>query len=208
MKITTSDRRAACIGRETLSSHPIDNYILERIDFRVRRLAIRFRLPDDRRDDLAQEMTHELLKAATRFDPDGSAAWHTYACRVLDLAVKKLIQSECRTRKREAGELVRFSESPDGYPSAANCVALAVDDPSLIQLDLRMDVEVVLARMPERLRRVCWLLMELSPTEAAEALGIHRNSIYRLIAQIRAYFMNPRMGFFESSAADSAVVRM
>ncbi|HED53876.1 MAG TPA: sigma-70 family RNA polymerase sigma factor [Phycisphaerales bacterium] len=199
---------SVCSHRHSDTSHLIDNYVLERIDFRARRLAIRFRLPDDRRDDLAQEMTHELLKAATRFDPDGSAAWHTYACRVLDLAVKKLIQSECRTRKREAGGLVRFSESPDGCSSAANCLAMAVDDPSLIQFELRMDVEMVLARMPERLRRVCLLLMELTPAEAAEALGIHRNSIYRLIAQIRAYFMDPRMGFCESSAADSAVVRM
>jgi len=193
---------------QTLSSHPIDDYVLKRIEFRARQLAIRYRLPDDRRNDLAQDMAVELQKASRRFDPNGRASWHTYACRVLDLAAKKFMQEECRRRKREAGGLVSLSESPDGYPSAANCVALAVDDPSLIQFELRMDVEVVLARMPERLRRVCLLLMDLSPTEAAKALGIHRNSIYRLIAQIRAYFMDPKLGFCEPSAADSAVVRM
>jgi RNA polymerase sigma-70 factor (ECF subfamily) len=207
VKITTSDRRAACVGRETFSSHPIDDYVLKRIDFRARQLAIKFRLSDDRRDDLAQAMIVELLKAATRFDPDGSATWHTYACRSLDLAVKKLTQTECRMRQREAGRPMGYSQSPDGCSSAVNNPAHVVED-GLAQLELKMDVDVVLARMPQRLRQVCRLLMELSPTEAAKALGIHRNSIYRLIAQVRAYFMDPKLGFCESSAADSAAVRM
>ncbi len=207
MKITTCNRRAADIGRETFSSHLIDDYVLKRIDYRSRQLAIKFRLSDDRRDDLAQAMVVELLKAATRFDPDGSATWHTYACRSLDLAVKKLTQDECRKRQRKAGKAILFSQLPDGCLSAAKNPAHTVED-GLALLKLKMDVEVVLARMPQRLERVCRLLMVLSPTEAAKVLGIHRNSIYRLIAQIRAYFMDPRMGFCESSAADSAAVWM
>ena len=189
------------------TSHLIDDYVMDRINFRSRQLAIKLRLPDDRRDDLAQAMVYELLKAATRFDPDGSATWHTYACRSLDLAVKKLTQTECRMRQREAGRPMGYSQSPDGCSSAVNNPAHVVED-GLAQLELKMDVEVVLERMPTRLQKVCRLLMELSPTEAARALGIHRNSIYRLIAQVRAYFMDPRMGFCESSAADSAAVRM
>lgn len=189
------------------TSHLIDDYVLKRIDFRARQLAIKFRLPDDRRDDLAQEMVVELLKAANRFDPDGSATWHTYASRVLDLAVKKLAQAECRMRQREAGRPMGFSQAPDGSPSAVNNPAHEGED-ELAQLELKLDIDVVLARMPERLRQACRLLMHLSPTEAAEAMGIHRNSIYRLIAQARAYFMEPRLGFCDSSAADLAPGRM
>ena len=189
------------------TSYLIDDYVLKRIDFRARQLAIKFRLPDDRRDDLAQEMVVELLKAADRFDPDESATWHTYACRVLDLAVKKLAQAECRMRQREAGRPIRLSDSGEGAPSAINNPAHEGED-DLIQLELRMDTEVVLERMPTRLQKVCRLLMRLSPTEAAEAMGIHRNSIYRLIAQARSYFMEPSLGFCDSSAADSASVRM
>jgi len=207
VKITNSDRRTANIGRETPSSHLIDDYVLKRIDFRSRQLAIKFRLPDDRRDDLAQEMVVELLKAADRFAPNGSATWHTYACRVLDLAVKKLAQAECRMRQREAGRPMGLSQTPDGGPSAVNNPAYEGED-ELAQLELRLDIEVVLERMPQRLRQACRLLMHLSPTEAAEAMGIHRNSIYRLIAQARAYFMEPKLGFCNSSAADSASVRM
>ena len=192
---------------EADTSHLIDDYILKRISFRARQLAIKFRLPDDRRDDLEQAMVVELLKAAKRFDPAGTAAWHTYACRSLDLAVKKLAQAECRMRQREAGRPMGCSQSPGGCSSTVNNPAHVVED-GLARVELKMDVEVVLEHMPTRLQKVCRLLMEMSPTEAAKALGIHRNSIYRLIAQVRAYFMDPRMGFCESSAADSAAVRM
>lgn len=207
MKITTSDRRAASIGRETSSSHLIDDYVLKRIGFRARQLAIKFRLPDDRRDDLGQEMVVELLKAAERFDPNGPATWRTYACRVLDLAVKKLAQAECRTRKREAGRPMRCSQQSDGCPSVVDGSAYESPD-DLAQMELQMDVAVVLARMPERLREACELLMRMTPTEAAKELGIHRNSIYRLIAEARAHFTSPKVGFVDSGAADSASMRM
>ncbi len=191
----------------TDNAHLIDDYVLERIDFRARRLAIKLRLSDDRRDDLQQEMVVELLKAADRFDPDGSASWHTYACRVLDLAVKKLAQNECRMRQREAGRPMGFSESPDGYPSAVNNPAHEGED-DLAQLELRLDIEHVLSEMPERLREVCELLKHLSPTEAAEEMGIHRNSIYRLIAKARKYFKAAGLGFSQNSAADPSPARM
>jgi RNA polymerase sigma factor (sigma-70 family) len=199
---TVSPRRS-----QTLSSHLIDDYVLERITFRARQLAIKFRLPDDRRDDFSQEMVVEVLKAAKRFDPNGSATWHTYASRVLDLACKKLAQKECRRIQRESGRPIGLSDSGDGAPSAINNpVHEGKDD--LLQLELRLDIEVVLERMPKRLRKVCRLLMELSPTEAAEELGIHRNSIYPLIAKARTYFSDPSLGFVDSGAADSASVRM
>lgn len=191
----------------TDNAHLIDDYVLERIDFRARRLAIKFRLPDDRREDFAQEMVVELLKAADRFDPAGFASWRTYACRVLDLAVKKLAQAECRMRQRESGRPVSFAQAPDGCPSAVNNPFSEGED-DIAQLELEMDMEVVLARMPARLRTVCELLMHLSPREAAKEMGIHRNSIYRLIAKARAHFMEPKLGFSDSSAADSPFVRM
>ncbi|MEX0641134.1 MAG: sigma-70 family RNA polymerase sigma factor [Pirellulales bacterium] len=219
MTNVTTHRRAASIGRKTTPSHPqqnvakltpdelIDDYVLKRIEFRAKQLAIQFRLSDDRRDDLQQEMVVELLKASARFDQTGSASWHTYACRVLDLSVKKLIQIECRMRQREAGRPMGFSKSPDGCPSAVNNPAHEGED-ELAQLEMKLDIDLVMSRMPARLRQVCELLKKHSPTEAAEVMGIHRNSIYRLIAQAREYFEKIGLGFEENSAADSACVRM
>ena len=185
--------------------HLIDDYVLKRIDFKARQLAIKFQLPDDRRDELAQEMVVELLNAADRFDHNGTAIWHTYASRVLDLTVIKLIQNDSRARQRQGSAPMSLSHTLNGGLSNAD---FSAPDVGLARLELKLDVEVVLARMPRRLRKVCVLLMQLSPAEAARSLGIHRNSIYRIIAQIREHFMQPEFGFADFSAANFPAVRV
>ena len=219
MKNTTPDRRAAQNGRITTSSNlsrqaekllikeRLDNYVMDRVRFRSRSLAVTFRLGDDRRDDFEQDMVVELLKAHGRYDPDGTASWHTYACRVLDLAVKKLTQRECRRIERESGKPVGLNNSPDGCPSAVNNPVHEGTD-ELELAEMRMDISVVLARMPERLRTVCMWLTTHTPGETAAEMAIHRNSIYRLIAKARGYFEAAGLGFPENGAADSARVRM
>jgi len=191
----------------TDSSNLLDDYVLERVRFQARRLAARFGLPDDRREDFEQDLIVELLKAAGRFDPAGGAAWHTYACRVLDLAIKKLSQLECRRRRREAGRPLRFTESPDGCPSAVNNPAHEAQD-DIIALETKLDIEQVLAAMPPRLRAVCELLKTHTPAEAAAVVGIHRSSIYRTIAQVRARFEKAGLGFSRNGAADPRSARM
>ena len=195
------------VHNQTHNTNLIDSYVLARIDYRVGRLATRFSLDESRQDDFRQDMVVELLNAAGRFKP-AMAQWHTFACRVLDLAVKKLTQMECRLRQREAGRPVMgFSEETDDCPAAVNEPAdLGHDD--IAQLEIQIDVSQVLSRMPQRLRDAAEMLKSLSPSEAANALGIHRNSIYRLIVEIRAYFEKAGLGVTEISAANSAALRM
>jgi len=219
MTRTTSHRRAAQQGRETTSSslsrqaekqlieERLDDYVMERVCFRAWSLADKFNLDVHRQDDFEQDMIVELLKAHRRYDPDGPASWHTYACRVLDLAVKKLTQRECRRIERESGRPIGLTDSPDGCPSAVNNPAYEGTD-ELELAEMRMDISVVFERMPERLRMACELLTTNTPTETAELMGIHRNSIYRLIAKAREYFEAAGLGFPEGGAADSARVRM
>ena len=54
---------------------------LKRGDNTKRRTVIRLHLGDERRDDFFQEMVVQLLQAAKRFAPAGSATWHTFASR-------------------------------------------------------------------------------------------------------------------------------
>jgi DNA-directed RNA polymerase specialized sigma24 family protein len=190
------------VHNQSLNSNLIDDYVLARIDFRVRQLAGKFNLDENRQADCRQDMVVDLLNAAERFDP-AKAKWHTFACRVLDIAVMRFTQLECRRRQREAGRPMGFSQAPDGCPSAVNNPAHEGHD-DIAELELRLDVSQVMDRMPQRLRDAAEALKFLSPPEA---LGIHRNSIYRLIAEIRAYFEQAGLGL-EISAADSACLRM
>ena len=63
--------------------------------------------------------------------------------------------------------------------------------------DLHLDLTAAMDAMPERLRRTCVPLMEFSPAEAAKRLGIHCNSIYRIIADIREYLQEAGLGNLE-----------
>ena len=105
MSNTVLIRRGAVSGSETLSSDPqhrtvdpqaddlLDHFVLDRIGYRARRLAVQFNLDDGRQDDLRQDMVAEVLRAATRFDPTRTT-WHTFACRVLDRLVKHIARAE------------------------------------------------------------------------------------------------------------------
>jgi hypothetical protein len=53
-------------------------------------------------------------------------------------------------------------------------------------LELREDVRRLLASLPPASRALAALLAEMSVTEAARALGLHRSTVYDRIASIRA----------------------
>jgi len=212
VKNTAFDRRAVSPDRETLPSHPqqqvsqppaeqlIDDYALERIDFRVRRLAIQFDLSEDEQEDYRHDMVVELLSAFDRFDP-GKAKRETFVNRVLDKFVKYATRIRCTHKRRPC-------DSPLGFDDVTLGFQPVVNDPRSGQIDeqgrveLRLDMEDALARMPERLQRVCRVLMEFDPAEAAEQLGICRQSIYRNIAEIRPYLAAAGLKMPGNSATD------
>jgi len=183
----------------------LDHFVLDRIGYRARRLAVQFNLDDGRQDDLRQDMVAEVLRAATRFDPTRTT-WHTFACRVLDRLVKHIARAESLRRVREADGLPHDPCSAEGVPAVLAAMVDPRDD--LADLELRLDVDHVLASMPPRLRQACELLREYSPPEVARMMGIHRNSIYRLVARARRYFEEAGLGPSEISAANAALSQM
>jgi len=218
VKSTTFDRRAVSNDRETSPSHPqqqisklpaeqlIDDYALERIDYRVRRLTNQFGLSEDEQEDCRQDMVVELLSAFDRFDP-GKAKRETYINRVLDKFVKHAVRTRCTHRNRACDSPICLDDVAPGFQPVIN-------DPGAGELDeqgrreLRLDMAAVIARMPKRLQRVCRLLMEYTPTEAAEELDISRTSIYRNIAEIHQHLTIAGLGKEENSATDSAPLQM
>jgi RNA polymerase sigma factor (sigma-70 family) len=164
----------------------LDDFVLNRIDFRARKLVRTLKLPDADLKDVRQDMTVEVLEAAEHFDP-AKARWHTFVCRVLNLFAKRYSRDEEVRR--------RFEEEPP------ECVEEGIDDPfeeildeidPIAEAEMDMDVEHVLSQMSPRVREASQALKFLSPSKAAKALGIHRNSIYRLIASARRQFKKAR----------------
>jgi len=184
----------------------IDRYVLDRIDYRVRRLAIQFDLSQGEQEDYRHDMVVEVLAAFDRFDPS-KARRRTFVNRVLDKFVKYATRVRCTHRRRAC-------DSPHGLDDVCPGFQPVVNDPRGGQRDeqgrceLRLDMEAALARIPQRLRRVCRVLMTFNPAEAAERLGICRQSIYRNIAEIRRYLTAAGLGVSEKHATDSLQVQM
>jgi len=203
MKITTSDRRAAQIGRKTTPSHVvrqeeqpraeglIDDYALARIDYRVGRLARAFRLSEEDADDLRQEMAAELLKANGRYDPTRSRR-NTYVTRTLDRYYRHVAR---RLRNRQRHEAMKPTPM-----SAMKNFRPVVNDPGSGELseqertELRIDQTGILDSMPARLRRFFVAMKVYLPREAADFLGVHPSTVYRAIAEIRPYFVGAGYG--------------
>jgi len=211
-------RRAVCPDRETLPSRPqqqtnglsaeqvVDDYALARIDYRVRELTSQFDLSEDEKEDLRHDMVVELLSAFKRFDPD-KATRETFINRVLDKFVKHAIRVRCTRQRRACDSPIGFDDIAPGYESAVNDTRSGqLNEQGLCEL--RLDLRAAIARMPERLQRVCRLLMTFNPTETARKLGICRQSIYRNIREIRGRLIRAGLGISEKGATDSPQLQM
>ena len=218
MKSTTFDRRAVSHDRETPPLPPqqqagklpaerlIDRYVLDRIEFRVRRLTIQFDLSEDDQDDYRQDMVVELLSAFDRFDP-GKSKRETFVNRVLDKFVKYAIRTRCTHQRRACDSPLGLDDVCLGFQPVVN-EARAGELDEQDRRQLRLDMAPAINGMPERLQRVCRLLMEFSPAEAAERLGICRQSIYRNIAEIRRHLAAAGLDRSGIGATDSPQVQM
>ena len=218
MKGTTC-RREAPSGFGTLTSNRLSRadqgehsppviykYALARIDYRARRQAISFNLSDDEREDLRHDMVAELLRAFKRFDPE-KASRETFINRVLDRFVKYSMRSKRTRQNRACNNPACLDDVHPGFQPTVNHPRIGELDEQ-DRRELHLDLAAVIARMPERLQRVCRALLRLMPAEAAHSLGICRQSIYRNIAEIRAYLSEAGIGISENDATNPARLQM
>jgi len=179
MQDKTSTRRRKSVPE-------IDEYALDRIEYRVTRLVRAFRLSEHDADDLRQEMAAELLKANGRYDPDRSAR-NTFINRTLDRFYRHVARRLRNRRRHEAMKPKPISAMKKFCP--------AVNEAGIGELseqehtELRIDQAGILASMPAKLRRFGAVLRVYLPREAAEFLGVHPSTVYRAIAEIRPYFV-------------------
>ncbi len=164
----------------------IDDYALARIDYRVGRLVEAFHLNEDEADDLRQDMVVELLKAATRHDPDRSQR-NTFINRTLDRYYLHVARALANRQKHESMHPMSISAMPNFSPT--------VNDPRQGErseqecVDLAIDLAEVVSKLPPELQRICEALRVYKPSEVARQLGVHRSTIYRAIDEIRKHFV-------------------
>jgi RNA polymerase sigma factor (sigma-70 family) len=184
--IPMADKISPNASTQTYHGSILDEYVLERIDYRVRRLADKFGLDGTQRDDYRHDMVVRLLHAASRFNP-ARAKWHTFACRVLDRHYRHLLRRMLAPQNNGVPSVVAFCDCGDNYEDSVVAPATAGRDPHAAD-DLRMDMETAISAMPERLQVIARLLMVHLPSAVARILGTSPAAITRAMARIRVRF--------------------
>jgi len=172
-------------------TNPIDDYVLDRIRYRVEHLIGKFGYTKSDRDDLTQELILDLLEAMPHFDPTRGSR-KTFICRVLDRKVRSLIRYQT-AQKRDSQRVQQSIDSvrPDDptFDEEKQRERLGRSSTTAPdQIDLQLDVAEVLKRMPERLQRVAQVLASHTPQQAARVLGIKRSELEEAMCELRLYF--------------------
>jgi len=163
------------------------------IRIRADRLARSGAVPGMDADDIAQDLSLDLLERGRRFDP-GRASFPTFVDRVTAHRVASLAAPTARLRAERAMLDLDAPLDGDGQGSTetlgdrlAETAALDGARPDTTAAhELREDVNRLLRALPPALRAVAEALREMSVAEAARALNLHRSTIYARIAAIRA----------------------
>ena len=167
------------------TAYGVDPYVLRQASLCASHLVRRGRFTVDDWDDLRQEMFLDLLQRLPRFRPE-RGDWHGFVRGIMRNRSAALAVEQEKHSLRFAGE------TGDGAPgNDENGLEPLTDAPgedSSTEVQLRLDVQRVLLRLPEHLRAVALLLRDMSVAGICQHTGKSRSGINHFIRQIRAAF--------------------
>jgi len=176
--------------------HPIcdaRSRVSRNITIRAERLARSGVLPGMDAEDIKQDLRLHLYRRDDNFDP-ARGHYDTFADRVLANRIASLAAPTERMRAERAwvgfdlpsgergdDEILPLSET---LPESAAPHSAAPRSPDEA-FGLVRDVRRFLAGLSPACRALALALIDMSPTEAARVLGIHRSTVYARLATIR-----------------------
>lgn len=178
--------------------------ISRNIRIRSARLARSGAVPGLDAEDIEQELRLDLIRRARNFDP-AKSSFDTFADRIVANRVATLASATAAMRAERA---VLCIDAPvgddDGGLTLADVLpeAAALDPVDEFSLThgpgLRGDVGRLLAALCPATRQVAMAVSQLSISEAACALGVHRSTIYERLSRIRVIATEMGLdGYFE-----------
>ncbi|MGC8761943.1 MAG: hypothetical protein ACP5VC_18470 [Bryobacteraceae bacterium] len=159
-----------------MSAAAIDPFVVRQAEIRASQLVACFGFTPDDWEDLRQEMLLDYVRRQSKFDP-ARGDQRGFVFGVLRKHAAKL--AKAGNRARAASELTDDATDPSIFATTR----------LETELHLRIDVQTVLARLPEHLRILAVQLTEMSPGEVCRESGRSRSCIYRWIAELRRAFM-------------------
>lgn len=176
-----------------------DSFASQLIRQKARQLVRHPGFSKSEREDIEQELRIELVQKYRCFDPD-RARETTFIARVVENKVISLIRArvaEKRDFRRDARSLnetvsdaeggqVEQAQTLDAAAARAHTGQARRSDEE--QAQLRFDMAEVLKALPDDLRPLAELLMEMSEYAASRVLGKSRRQVANDVARLRELF--------------------
>jgi len=186
-----------------LNQHEISQYAARRIKYKAEQLIGTAGYTQSDREDIEQEMMLDLLTRVPKYDKT-KATLKTFIARVIDRKISMMIRArECPLRdyRREGCSLnERVHNGRSNVATIERAETLAHEEldrrfgrqsrSAQEIVDFNHDIAMVLAGLPESLRKLCEILMTGNMVEATREMGIRRRSLCRLVGAIRGLFKN------------------
>ena len=174
-------------------STPLPPVVMELIQIKAKQLARTYCFPVDDHDDIAQEITIDILRRRHRFEP-GWERKKAFQETVVGRAAARVVERRSATTRDYRRE-TRLQDR-QVLDEDKQWIALIdiLHDPgrenSGAMIDLRIDLKDVISRLPRRLATICRHFLEAeNPTDVAKHVSRHRSSIYNARRDIRKRFI-------------------
>lgn len=182
----------------------VDDSTLRFIQYKARQLAGRYGFGPDEVEDIQQNLTVRCLERMRRFD-SRRANPRTFARLVIHREIANIIESQkAHCRDYRLGQIPLNTPTFADAASAQELAEVRLEGAGNLEglprtlnwdLSVRLDVERVVATLPQDLQRICQLLMVLDRlAEVAKAAGISRATLYRRVCTVRVVFEQAGFG--------------
>ena len=165
-----------------------ERYLLQQVSCQASLLVATAGFSKDHWDDLRQELALDFLRRAPRFDPV-RGDWQAFARGVVRNHAAVLAKRRNTQAGREvlAGDLAGGAGEADATEPLLDRVR---SDDSTDALNLAIDIERVLSRLPSHLEILARLLTTFSIVEICVRTRRSRTRTYQLIRDLRSAFID------------------
>lgn len=175
------------------------DYAVYLIGYKVRKLVGLWRLSDEDREDIEQELILQVLQKLSRFDSNRGAT-KTFINCILDNRIRQILD---KRKSLKSGFGKRTVSLDECFEDKNGCVTSRADvidreeyllsagilrRPIIDECELRMDIEQIISELTPELRELCKRLQKQTVTEISEEMGVPRHSLYPSIRKLRCIF--------------------